>query len=70
MRAPVAIGLGPQVGHDRAVVVGGVDGGGVGDFPKVRPVMSEDNLSEKVSVSNIYGAVEVRDADGYWLKGA
>ena len=42
----------------------------VGDFPKVRPVMSEDNLSEKVSVSNIYGAVEVRDADGYWLKGA
>lgn len=42
----------------------------VGDFPKMRPVMSEDNLSDKVSISNIYGAVEVRDADGYFLKGA
>lgn len=42
----------------------------VGDFPKMRAVMSEDNLSDKYAISNIYGAVEVRDADGYFLKGA
>lgn len=42
----------------------------VGDYPRVRPVMSEDNLSDKVSVSNIYGAIEVRDGDGVWVKGA
>ncbi len=42
----------------------------VGNMPRVRPVMAEDNLADKVSVSNIYGSIEVRDADGYWLKGA
>lgn len=42
----------------------------VGEYPKMRQVMSEDNLSDKYAISNIYGAVEVRDADGYFLKGA
>lgn len=42
----------------------------VGDAPRVRRVMAEDNISDKVSVSNIYGGVEVFDNRGVWLKGA
>lgn len=42
----------------------------VGDAPRIRNVMAEDNLSDKVSISNIYGGVEVFDARGVWVKGA
>lgn len=58
-------------GHDNTLVrKSAVTFHRVGDYPKMRRVMSEDNFSEKAALSNIYGAVEVRDSDGIWVKGA
>lgn len=42
----------------------------VGNAPRTRPVMSENNLSDKVSISNIYGATEVRGDHHIFLRGA
>ncbi len=42
----------------------------VGDAPRIRRVMAEDNLSDKASMSNIYGGVEVRDDHHVFVRGA
>lgn len=42
----------------------------VGQAPRTRRVMAEDNISEKASISNIYGGTEVRDDHGVFLRGA
>ncbi len=42
----------------------------VGDAPRIRRVMSENNLSDKASMSNIYGGVEVRDDHHVFVRGA